>query len=105
MARSVTSTDNMRGSVRVAVLIPCLPDFAQIRLDEVPNPIQFRFWEAMISSELDRLEPELTYHFLTLRVNMHRLVAVEAVEEKPVRAGKTFECRHRTGVYNTWPEK
>jgi hypothetical protein len=40
----------------------------------------------VISREFKRLQLELTCHFLKLRVNMHRFIAVETVKEKSVWA-------------------
>jgi len=55
----------------------------------------------MIASEFNRLQPELTHYSLTLHMNMHSLIAVEAIKEEYVRAGNIFDRGHRAGVYST----
>jgi hypothetical protein len=57
--------------------------------------------ETEVLSKLNRFEPELADHFLTFDVNMHRLIAVEAIEEKTVRTGNPFDSGHRGRVYYT----
>lgn len=51
--------------------------------------------KAIISGKLNRLQPELAYHFLTLHVDVHRFITIEAVKEKPVWAWKVANGRHR----------
>ena len=53
----------------------------------------------MIASKFNRLQPELTYYSLTLHVNVHGFIAVEAIEEEPVGAGNIFDRGHREELY------
>jgi hypothetical protein len=41
----------------------------------------------MISSPDQRLEPEFAGHALPFHMNMNRLVAIEAIEIKPILSG------------------
>jgi hypothetical protein len=62
--------------------------------------INGRFWvstegtEAMIPRQGDGRQPELRLLTVASHVDVHRLVAVETVEEKPVRARNARNLRH-----------
>ena len=64
------------------------------------NPVYFSFREAVVAGEFNRLQPELTYYSLTLDVNMHRFVTVEAIEKEPVGAGNILDRGHGEEVYS-----
>lgn len=58
-------------------------------LNETADPIELPGPEPGIRSEGEGLQPELTCGFITLHVNMHRLHAIEAVEEEAIRTENT----------------
>src|SRR5262245_48873766 len=96
MALDVTLSPTKRGSLLAAVLIPCLHHPLQADADDVPNPIQFLRREALVLCQANRFEPELTRFPLAPNVNVPRFIAIEAVEEEPIRTRNAVNRRHGT---------
>jgi hypothetical protein len=63
------------------VLIPGLLDSRFVVLDDRADAIQFPRSEPIVAGQHDRVKPELAFHPIPLRVHVHGLVAIEAVEE------------------------
>src|SRR6266496_1460535 len=82
---SVILTSLTRASVLTAMLMPCLLDLFQVLLNGCANAVELSSRETVILGQSDRLNPELADHPFSLDVNVRRLVAVKAVEVKPVR--------------------
>lgn len=62
--------------------------------DEPTNPIQLSGVEAVVSSQLDGIEPELASLVVSLDVHVRWLVAVEACEEHAIRSGDSLDTWH-----------
>jgi hypothetical protein len=62
--------------------------------DQATDVVQLSRTEAMIPRQGDRRQPEFGLLTVASHVNVHRLVAVETVEEEPVRTRETGNLRH-----------
>src|SRR5436309_1329518 len=92
----VTRTCWMRGSVLAAMFMPCLQYRCAMGVDEPADDVQLSGAEAVATSQLDRLEPELAGAVLSLDVHVRGLIAVEAGEEDsigPRDALDSWHCR------------
>jgi hypothetical protein len=74
--------------------MPGLTDRLQVVFNQPPNLIEFSRLEAMIRRQRNGLKPELARLVLPAHVNVHSLVAVEAVEVEPVRSLNVGDSRH-----------
>jgi len=64
--------------------MPCLDNFDQIGANLITDGREFVRGKTMIGAQFDRFQPELAHHVSSSNMDMHGLVAVEAVKEKPV---------------------
>jgi len=94
IASSVTSTLEIRDSTLTAVLMPRPNDCLLVFDDQATDVIQLTRSEAMIPRQGDGRQPELRLLTVVSHVNVHWLVAVEAVEEEPVRTRNATNLRH-----------
>jgi Transposase len=62
--------------------------------DETTDLVEFSWAEPMIPRQFDRRQPELGMLTVPANVNVQGLMAVETVEEEPVRPWNTSDCRH-----------
>jgi len=76
------------------VLIPCLSDDLFVRDNQAPNIVGFPSAEPMIPRERHRCQPELAMLAVAANVNVNGFVAIETIEEKPVRSRNTGDFRH-----------
>ncbi|SRR6266702_561981 len=83
---SVTSTRPIRDSTLTAVLMPCLDNCWFVFHNQTPNDIQLAWAEPFVPRDGNGCQPEFGVLTIAPNVNVHRLVAVEAVEEEPVRS-------------------
>src|SRR6266542_5420196 len=90
----VTRTCWMRGSVLATMFIPCLQYHCAMGVDEPADDVQLSGAEAVATSQLDRLEPELAGAVLSLDVHVRRPIAVEAAEEDPIRPRDALDSWH-----------
>ena len=65
-----------------------------MHVDHPANSRQLLSAEALATSQLHRFEPELAGAALSLDVNVHRLITVEAGEEDPVWPRDARDSRH-----------
>jgi len=65
--------------------MPCLDDRRLVLDDQTTNLIQFPRTEPMVPCECHGRQPEFDVLPVAPCVNVHGLVAVETVEEEPVR--------------------
>jgi hypothetical protein len=65
--------------------MPCLSDEDFILNDYAPNLVQLARSETAVPGQSHRIEPELAFTPIATNVHMHRLGAVETVEQEPVR--------------------
>src|SRR5262245_58382498 len=91
---SVTSTCSIRDSTLTAVFIPGLDDDCLVRDDQPTNVVEFPSAESMIPRERDWRQPEFAVLTVTPNVHVHRLVAIETIEEEPVRSSDAGDSRH-----------
>src|SRR5687768_1131125 len=96
---SVTSTARTRGSplpllARAAVVTPCLQNPALVLQDNPPHGREVTWGEGVVGGERDRIQPELARRALAPRVDVHGLVAVEAVKEEAEGARDVRDRRH-----------
>jgi hypothetical protein len=76
------------------MLMPCLHDAREIRLHQASNTVQFHGGEAVVRGKDQRLQPEFAQPVFSLNVHVPRFVAVEAVEEEPVRTRDVLDGGH-----------
>jgi len=74
--------------------MPGLNDRLLVLDDQTTDVIQFSRAEAMIPCEGDWRQPELRLLTVAPHVDVHWLVAVETVEEEPVRTRDARNLRH-----------
>jgi hypothetical protein len=74
--------------------MPGLTDPFLMLFNQPPNLVEFSRLEAMIRGQRNRPKPELARLVLTTHVNVHSLVAVEAVEVQPVGSRNVGDPRH-----------
>jgi hypothetical protein len=91
---SVTCMPMMRGVSLTTMLIPSLQDPLSVFRNQLANTIQLGGRKSLVETEHDRLQPELADHSLTPNVHMLRLVAVETIEEEPIRPRNIANRRH-----------
>ena len=63
--------------------------------------LSFSLGKTSVPCQFHWFEPELTYHFLTLYVNVHRFVAIETVEEEPIWPCNPFNRWHEVSVWHS----
>jgi hypothetical protein len=80
------------------VLIPSLSDDGHVINDYPANLVQLARSETAVPGQNHWIEPELTLASLSPNVHMHRLGAVETVEEEPVRSVNSGDPRHERSV-------
>src|SRR5688572_13698797 len=100
MRSSVTSTLRTRGSLLgcAAVLTPRLQNAVFVLQDNAPYCRELTGAEPVVGSQRHWVEPELAGCLISPRVDVHWLVTVEAVEEQPVRARNSLDCRHESAT-------
>ena len=64
--------------------MPCLDNDLLVLQNQVPNLVEFTSAEPMIPREFDGCQPELAVLPIASNVDVHGLVAVEAIEKEPV---------------------
>jgi hypothetical protein len=69
--------------------MPSLQYSAQIARCFDANQIQFSRRKTIVAGKREWQQPILAYHSLALNVDVLRLIAVETVEEEPIRAGNS----------------
>jgi hypothetical protein len=84
------------GSLLTTVLMPCLQNEILVLFNHPPNPAQFPRRETVISSKLDRIQPELAGLPFTPDVDVTGFITIETVKEKPVRTRNAPYPRHST---------
>jgi hypothetical protein len=84
---SVTQIAVIRASAFRTVLIPCLSDSCFVLQYKGPDAVQFPRREPVVAREYDRRQPELAFHPLTVGMDVHGFVAVEAVKVQPMGPG------------------
>ena len=99
MVSSVTTTWPIRFSTLIAVLIPGLDDGRFVFDNQLPNLVEFTRAEAVIPCQFNRSQPELAVLPIATNVDVHWLVAVESVEEEPVRPRNARNPRHLVRLY------
>jgi hypothetical protein len=92
IASSETSTSSIVGSA--TVLLPGFDNQWNIRGYQLTDLDEIMAAEAMVGDQRDRLNPELTDAPVPLNMDMHRLSAVEAVEEEPEPSRDTTNGWH-----------
>jgi hypothetical protein len=70
-------------------------------LDQSADAAEIPQVEAVVAGELQGRDPELARHLFSLSMDVHRLGAVEAVEEQTERTGHTLDRRHPEGYTTT----
>jgi len=70
-------------------------------LDQNPDAAQIPQIEPVVTGEQQRGKPELARHLFSLGMDVHRLPAVEAVEEQAERTGHTLDRWHPEGYTTT----
>jgi hypothetical protein len=83
------------------VLIPALPDSFRILLDQSPDAAEIPQIEPVVAGEQEGRKPEFALHLFSLSMDVHRLGAVEAVEEQAERTGHPLDRRHPEGYTTT----
>ena len=85
------------------MLTPSLQDQIQILVHQTAEHIQFSRRKTFVFRERNRTKPELTEQPVPLDMDMLRLVAIEAVEEQPVRTRDVPDSWHCStkGYYST----
>jgi hypothetical protein len=74
--------------------MPRLNDCLLVLDDQATDVVRFSRTEAMIPRQGDGRQPELRLLAVASHVDVHRLIAVETVEEKPVRARNALDLGH-----------
>jgi hypothetical protein len=69
--------------------MPCLDYRRFVIYDKTTDLVELSWTEPMIPRKLDGRQPELGVLSIPSDVNVHRLVAVEAVEKEPERPWNT----------------
>ena len=87
------------------MLTPSLQDQIYILVNQTADPIQLSRRKTVVFRERNRTKPELTEQPVPLDMDMLRLVAIEAVEEQPVRTRDVPDSWHCStkGYYSTSP--
>ena len=62
--------------------------------DQPPNDVQLPRSKTMILGKLNGLQPKFTVSSLAPYMDMDRLIAIEAVEEKPEWSGDVLDSGH-----------
>jgi hypothetical protein len=70
--------------------MPCLDESLTLGGNVASNLIQLSSRETMIGREVNRVKPELARLVVPFDMHMHRLIAVEAVEVKPIRTWRAL---------------
>ena len=91
---SVTSTRAIRDSTLTAVFMPCLDDRRFVFDDKPTDLIQLARTEPMVPCQCRGRQPKLCVLPITSQVDVHGFVAVETIEEEPIRPGNTGNPRH-----------
>jgi hypothetical protein len=94
IASSETSTLEIRDSTLTAVLMPRSNDCLLVPDNQTTALVQFARTEPMIPCKGGRSQSELGLLAVASHVDVHRLVAVETVKGKPVRARNARTLRH-----------
>jgi hypothetical protein len=81
---SAIDTAFTRGSMLIAMLMPCLYYLDQIGANLITDGCEFARGKTVIGAQFDGLQPEFANQVLSLDMHMQGLVAVEAVEEESV---------------------
>ena len=84
---SVTSTRAIRDSTLTAVFMPCLDDRRFVFDDKPTDLIQLARTEPMVPCQCRGRQPKLCVLPITSQVDVHGFVAVETIEEEPIRPG------------------
>jgi hypothetical protein len=76
------------------MLMPSLYYTNKILLDQVSDLIQVPRRKPVVDGHDQRFKPELTQTIVPLHMRVLGLVAVETVEEQPIRSGEILDGRH-----------
>jgi len=91
---SLTSMRAIRDSTLTAVLMPCLDDRRFVLNDEPTDVIQLAWAKPMVPRQCHGRQPEFGVLSVPTHVDVHGLVAIETVEEKPIRTRNSGNPRH-----------
>src|SRR5947207_10001188 len=97
---SVTSTRAIRDSTLTAVLMPCLDDRPLVYDDKSTDLIQLARTEPMIPCQGHGRQPKLGVLAIAPDVDVHRLNAVETVEEERIWPRNIRNPRHVAALPN-----
>jgi hypothetical protein len=84
ISSSVTRTALISGSGWAAVFVPRIGYHLEVVANQTTDAVHLVRVEAVIARERQGLDPELAGRLVALSVIMHRLAAIEAVEEQTV---------------------
>jgi hypothetical protein len=79
--------------------MPCLTNGRFVLDNQTTDFVELWWAEPMIRRQLDRRQPELGVLSVSANVDVQRLVAVETVEEEPVRPWNTCDRRQSTRLH------
>ena len=96
---SVTTMCPMRLSTLTAVLMPSPNDRGFVPSNQMANLVEFTRAEALIPCQRDRRQPELALLSISPNMDVYWFVAVETVEEEPIRPWNADNLWHSIRLY------
>jgi hypothetical protein len=79
--------------------MPCLDNGRFVLHNETTDLVELSWAEPMIPRKFDGRQPELGVLSISPKMNMHGLVAIEAIEKEPIRPWNIWDLRHSARLH------